>query len=85
MKATHWFVGLALIAVALSSAEAATTFYVDNCGHDTWCNGQSSACWNGLSQSQTCAMKTIQAGMNLASSGDTGDRGTRDVHGERKP
>jgi len=42
------------------SAAEATPYYVDNCGSDTLCNGQSSAC----AGSGTCAKKTIQAGIN---------------------
>ncbi len=52
-------VGLSLTPVSVH----ATPYYVNNCGHDTNCNGLYPACWSsGVSN---CAKKTIKAGMDL--------------------
>ncbi len=63
-----------IVAVALSflcKSTEASTKYVDNCGHDTACNGTTTACYNGGAGAPNCAKKTIQAGIFAAANLDT--------------
>ena len=72
MKPSHLLFSIAACFALPFAAKGATTYYVNNCGDNTNCNGTTAACWSAGSQ-PNCAKKTIQAGMSITTvvAGDT--------------